>query len=193
MMRRRSAQVASWLASVVERRPLLEPAVHLGIAGVQVQRHRRRRHQAQLPVDLLADLGQLGHRRLALASVQAPHQLPRRGRRWRLAHRSQLCPGLVLAQLLQVHQVVAAHCHHLGQRHQQLAGAAASPSSLEGTDGVDDAVQSRHHVGAGGQLPGQEQAGMASQGRVVGPNLDVAGTLGTMHRTGVLPNLVNWA
>jgi hypothetical protein len=89
--------------------------------------------------------------------------------------------------------VVAAHCHHLGQCHQQFAGAAASPSSLEGTDGVDDAVQSRNHVGAGGQLPGQEQAGMASQGRVVGPNLDVAGTLGTMHRTGVLPNWVNWA
>jgi len=43
----RQLAVVRPLASVVERRPLLEPAVHLGVAGVQVQRHRRCRRQPQ--------------------------------------------------------------------------------------------------------------------------------------------------
>jgi hypothetical protein len=83
--------------------------------------------------------------------------------------------------------MVAAHRHHLGQRDQQLATAATPSAALEGPDAVDGAVQPHHQVGAGGQLSGQQQAGVAGQSVVVGSDLDVAGAWATMHLTGVLP------
>src|SRR5262249_46298511 len=118
-------------------------------------------------------------------------QLPRRGRGQHLAHRSQLRPSLVFADLVQVHQVVATRRHHLRQRDQELAAAAAPPPLLEGTDGVDGAVQPGYQVGTTGQLSGQEQASVTGQGGVVGADLDVVGAWVTMHLPGVLPIWTN--
>jgi hypothetical protein len=68
------------------------------------------------------------------------------------------------------------HRHHHGQGDQQLTGAAPPPAMFEGADGIDGAVQTRDQAGAGGQLSGQHQAGVAGQGVVIGVDLDVAGT-----------------
>jgi len=126
-IRRRPAKVAIWLS--YERWPrLLNAAPCLSLPYTSVSLESRSSVtgpdavRPKFPVHILGDLGQLGHRRLALAGVQSPHQLPRRGRRHDLCHRSQLRSGLVLTQLVHVHQVIAAHRHHLGQRAYRCGG-----------------------------------------------------------------------
>lgn len=65
---------------------------------------------------------------------------------------AQSMPGRV-----QVHQVVGTRRHRLRQRDAELAAAAAQPPLLEGTGGVDGAVQPGHQVGSSGQLSGRSR------------------------------------
>ncbi len=168
-------------ALVVEGRPLLLAAVHLGGGGVDVQRHRRRGIEPQIGVEDIARLGgggqggpQLGHR-------QPSQPLPRRGWRRGPRHRPQPGPGPILAQHLEMRQVVASRHHRLGQRHRQLAGAPPSPPLLEGPDPLHRPVDPGHQPGAPDQLPQQQQPGEAGEMVIVGADVDPGGGCGTMH------------
>jgi hypothetical protein len=121
-------------------------------------------------IDLVAHGGKGGDRGLALARREATEELAG-GRSRRLSDRTQRCPGSVVAEDVEVGEMVAADQHGLAQRHQEFASAGAPTALLEGTDGVHGGVDPLDQTGPPDQLGGEQESGEAGEGGVVGTDI----------------------
>jgi hypothetical protein len=85
-------------------------------------------------------------------------------------------PSQVLAQRLEMDQVVTSRQDRLRHRDQQLAPAQPSPALLEGTHAVDGGVEVLDEASPMDQLAAQEQTGVGRQRGVVGAFVDDTAT-----------------
>jgi hypothetical protein len=95
-----------------------------------------------------------------------------------------------------VSEVTAAHQHGFAERDQELAGAGAPATLLEGSHGVHCGVEALDHAGLADQLTGEKQPGEGGEGGIVGADIHPGCGCATLHaksapvlRTGVLVKL----